>query len=696
MMKKLTSFFLGTSILLQSVCPFSFNATAGTNANISADRVIQLEYDESAEPVEIELYEGEAVQLDFQLDSEQISMESVQFSSYGESVAVNSLGKATAYKVGEDKIIVTVIVRTNDNSYDDISFPVTVKVTSGEKLSDDDRSEFDRLEEYKYDNYQRRKIELVGGMNENSSRISMQQIAEFIDSSDTPAQLFQKIDSVHSYPDVKNGSGVILSEYWLDEKGNEKIVCRTDFGKEEICYYKISDNGTIIGAQMLYPVKEEFHEDGKTKCQEYIEYNQIKYEDDSDIRVINIEDLDEDSPAIELYEGETVQLVLPESEPDMPEIIYVAFHASNQIATISHDLKLTGICAGEEHITVFIERKDIPYEYWQHLRLHILKNDSISAENRAELERLNQLDGFYRRKMELVGALDEDAPRLDMEKVQEIIDTSEDYTEILMRFNQYHSYADIQPAGGGFTTYNYWFDPNGNESICYILEQEFIAYTKIADDGTVIGVQQLYPEKTEFLPNGKDKSYEYIKYNQIKPKLEGYGTLNLKFIDESTDEPFTETNGTFQLIYNNDKGDIEIVKSWDSSEGSEITISELPRDYTYELRYIDKYHGEYPEEYKYEVSLEKGKRFFSFADDSELSCDIYLKKHILGEPYLLGDVNNDKMINVADAVTLQKWLMGKPNTVLMNWKAADLCRDDELNIFDLCLMKNKLIKTTAD
>lgn len=415
-------------------------------------------------------------------------------------------------------------------------------------------------------------------------------------------------------------------------------------------------------------------------------------------RVIQLEQADyiDELITIELYEGETVQLVLPESEPDMPEIIYVAFHASNQIATISHDLKLTGICAGEEHITVFIERKDIPYEYWQHLRLHILKNDSISAENRAELERLNQLDGFYRRKMELVGALDEDAPRLDMEKVQEIIDTSEDYTEILMRFNQYHSYADIQPAGGGFTTYNYWFDPNGNESICYILEQEFIAYTKIADDGTVIGVQQLYPEKTEFLPNGKDKSYEYIKYNQIKPKLEGYGTLNLKFIDESTDEPFTETNGTFQLIYNNDKGDIEIVKSWDSSEGSEITISELSRDYTYELRYIDKYHGEYPEEYKYEVSLEKGKRFFSFADDSELSCDIYLKKHILGEPYLLGDVNNDKMINVADAVTLQKWLMGKPNTVLMNWKAADLCRDDELNIFDLCLMKNKLIKTTAD
>lgn len=691
MMKKLTSFFLGTSILLQSVCPFSFNATAGTNANISADRVIQLEYDESAEPVEIEVYEGEQIQLDFQLDPEIYDLEDIRSYEENRKPIVSYDGKLIGCNSGKYDIIVFV---RNMYTYDSIKFKLVVNVLPNENISPENRAKLDRINNFGLHDYRRRKMELLGAMDENAPRLTLDKIQEFIDNSEDFYEIIRQVNKYVDYPDDVSGSGMIKHYYWSDPKGNESISISSD--NEYIGYVKTADDGTVIGSQMLYPEKTEFEEDGKSKNSPYIEYNQIKYESDSDIRVINIEDLDEDSPAIELYEGEQIQLVLPESEPDMPEIIYVAFHASNQIATISHDLKLTGICAGEEHITVFIERKDIPYEYWQHLRLHILKNDSISAENRAELERLNQLDGFYRRKMELVGALDEDAPRLDMEKVQEIIDTSEDYTEILMRFNQYHSYADIQPAGGGFTTYNYWFDPNGNESICYILEQEFIVYTKIADDGTVIGVQQLYPEKTEFLPNGKDKSYEYIKYNQIKPKLEGYGTLNLKFIDESTDEPFTETNGTFQLIYNNDKGDIEIVKSWDSSEGSEITIGELSRDYTYELRYIDKYHGEYPEEYKYEVSLEKGKRFFSFADDSELSCDIYLKKHILGEPYLLGDVNNDKMINVADAVTLQKWLMGKPNTVLMNWKAADLCRDDELNIFDLCLMKNKLIKTTAD
>lgn len=282
-----------------------------------------------------------------------------------------------------------------------------------------------------------------------------------------------------------------------------------------------------------------------------------------------------------------------------------------------------------------------------------------------------------------------------MEKVQEFIDTSDDYREIFKKVSNYVGYPD-DVSGSGTTSYGFWFDPKGNEGIYIGYDNEYIIYGKTADDGTVIGSQLLYPEKTEFTEDGKSKNSSYIEYNQIKPKLEGYGTLNLKFIDESTDEPFTETNGTFQLIYNNDKGDIEIVKSWDSSEGSEITISDLSRDYTYELRYIDNYHGESPDEYKYEISLEKGKRFFSFSDDSELSCNVYLKKHRLGEPYLIGDVNSDKMVNIADAVTLQKWLLGKPNTVLMNWKAADLCRDDKLNIFDLCLMKNKLLKTSFD
>lgn len=58
-----------------------------------------------------------------------------------------------------------------------------------------------------------------------------------------------------------------------------------------------------------------------------------------------------------------------------------------------------------------------------------------------------------------------------------------------------------------------------------------------------------------------------------------------------------------------------------------------------------------------------------------------------------GDVNNDGEFTVADVVLLQKWLLAVPDTKLENWKAADLCDDGVLDVFDLCLMKRMLVKS---
>ena len=57
---------------------------------------------------------------------------------------------------------------------------------------------------------------------------------------------------------------------------------------------------------------------------------------------------------------------------------------------------------------------------------------------------------------------------------------------------------------------------------------------------------------------------------------------------------------------------------------------------------------------------------------------------------LRGDVNNDGSFNIADAVLLQKWLLAVPDTELSDWKAADLCEDGVLNVFDLCAMRQEL------
>ena len=46
-----------------------------------------------------------------------------------------------------------------------------------------------------------------------------------------------------------------------------------------------------------------------------------------------------------------------------------------------------------------------------------------------------------------------------------------------------------------------------------------------------------------------------------------------------------------------------------------------------------------------------------------------------------------------DAAALQKWLLAVPDAKLADWEAADLCKDDGLDVFDLCMMKRELLKS---
>ncbi len=56
-----------------------------------------------------------------------------------------------------------------------------------------------------------------------------------------------------------------------------------------------------------------------------------------------------------------------------------------------------------------------------------------------------------------------------------------------------------------------------------------------------------------------------------------------------------------------------------------------------------------------------------------------------------GDANADGKFNVADLVMLQKWLIRTPEAILTDWQSADMYDDDIIDVFDLCLMKRKLL-----
>ena len=94
----------------------------------------------------------------------------------------------------------------------------------------------------------------------------------------------------------------------------------------------------------------------------------------------------------------------------------------------------------------------------------------------------------------------------------------------------------------------------------------------------------------------------------------------------------------------------------------------------------------------FEKSLPKG---YKLADDYKKitkfdngSADVVFKLKFTPT----GDVNDDGEFNVADVVLFQKWLLGSADANLINWKIADFCNDNVLNVFDLCLMRKALVQ----
>ncbi len=59
-----------------------------------------------------------------------------------------------------------------------------------------------------------------------------------------------------------------------------------------------------------------------------------------------------------------------------------------------------------------------------------------------------------------------------------------------------------------------------------------------------------------------------------------------------------------------------------------------------------------------------------------------------------GDINIDETFNISDAVLLQKWLLMEEKE-LLNWKAADLCEDNKIDVFDMIEMRKLIINSQS-
>lgn len=74
-----------------------------------------------------------------------------------------------------------------------------------------------------------------------------------------------------------------------------------------------------------------------------------------------------------------------------------------------------------------------------------------------------------------------------------------------------------------------------------------------------------------------------------------------------------------------------------------------------------------------------------------IMCSVAMATGICaGAENTVGDVNSDGKFTIADVTLFQRWIVGK-DVSLDNWQSADFTGDDVLDVFDLCMMKNKLL-----
>lgn len=81
------------------------------------------------------------------------------------------------------------------------------------------------------------------------------------------------------------------------------------------------------------------------------------------------------------------------------------------------------------------------------------------------------------------------------------------------------------------------------------------------------------------------------------------------------------------------------------------------------------------------------------SDDKFLNSAKYIfdESYVAPPQEIKGDVDANGAFNTADLVLLNKWLVGAPDTELKNWKAGDFIEDDQLDVFDLVMMRKALI-----
>ena len=112
MKKKLMALVLGAVISLQGICSGGIVINAEDSGAPSADRVVQIEYDEFVRPIKVELYQGEQIQLDLGDIPDGYDTENINYKPYDNKVVISDDGVMVGYDIGEDEVSISVDHKT--------------------------------------------------------------------------------------------------------------------------------------------------------------------------------------------------------------------------------------------------------------------------------------------------------------------------------------------------------------------------------------------------------------------------------------------------------------------------------------------------------------------------------------------------------------------------------------------------------
>lgn len=168
------------------------------------------------------------------------------------SVKCNADGNISDWKplYSEEKAETTATTATTETT-------MTTTTVTSDALSEEQAKALAELAEKEhgaFGEFERARASILNKIPEDASRMTLEEAKEFVNSSDSFKEIYDKLSASQPYPDFIGGSGVTKVEYWFDDKGKEKILLILE--QEDVIYVDCTKQGDVSKWERLYPVSD--------------------------------------------------------------------------------------------------------------------------------------------------------------------------------------------------------------------------------------------------------------------------------------------------------------------------------------------------------------------------------------------------------------------------------------------------------